>query len=442
MQGSLDIKPSGLYLIKFALPTIIASILTHIYTVVDGMFVSNYLGTDALSAINIVMPFLTIVVAVSYMIAIGGSAYISYQLGEGKIDEARENFSMLIVFCVGICTAFVLMAILLRRPVIYLLGSDDSLFPLCEEYAIPLFASIPFQAFTVIFQMFFVTEGKPVLGMCVSFLGGISNVALDYIFLRHLSMGITGAALASGIGYAIPSAIGFYYFFFHRKGILCIVYPKIRPHVLFHMASNGSSEMVNMHSGSIVYIVMNNLVMRLAGSDGEAAITIIIYVHSLLTSFFAGYSMGVAPVVGFRYGQKDYEQLRKTHGTNFRVITIISLFSIALGFSLAESIVDIFSDGNYAVRTIAIEGFSIYATGFLFLGHNLYVSSFFTALNDGKTSAILSFFRTVIFLLPLLCILSFLYGLTGIWIAEPLSEFCSWLISYFRLVKKKDVYHY
>ena len=442
MHESLDIRPSGLNLMRFAFPTIAASLLTHIYAVVDGIFVSYYLGTDALSAVNIIMPFLTIVVAVSYMVAVGGNAYISFQLGEGKIVEARENFSMLTVFCIGMCSFLALLAIILRNPIIYFLGSDDTLFRLCERYAIPLFLSIPFQAFTVIFQMFFVTEGKPVIGMCISFFGGVSNIALDYIFLRHLSLGISGAAMASGISYAIPSTIGFYYFCFQRKGNLCIVWPKVRFDVLLHMASNGASEMVNMLSASVIYIVMNNLVMRLAGSDGEAAVAIILYVNSLLTSLFVGYSMGVAPIISFRHGQKNYEQLRQTHISNLIVITFTACFSATLGLILAEPIVGMFAHNNDIVKELAIRGFFIYEIGFLFMGQNLYASSFFTALNNGKTSATISFFRTILFLLPFLWILSSLYGLVGLWIAEPLSEFCAFLVTLLCLSKEKNVYHY
>ena len=442
MEESLDIRPSSISLIKFALPTIAGSILSNLYSVVDGIFVSGILGTDALSAVNLIMPFLTIMIAVSYMVATGGSAFIACQLGEGKVEEARENFSMLTIVCVGMCVLFILLGIFLRRPIIYFLGADAALYSLCEQYALPLFLSIPFQAFAVIFQMFFVTEGKPTLGMYCSFLGGLANIILDYVFLKLLPLGIAGASLASGIGYSIPSVIGFHYFLIQRKGVLRIVLPIFRFRVLLYMAMNGVSEMVGMLSGSAIFIVMNNMVMRLVGSDGEAAITIILYVHSLLTSLFAGYSMGVAPVISFRYGQKDYEKLKHTHIINLYIISATALLSVALGLLLSKPIVGVFAHENQAVKDMAVKGFYICAAAFPLLGYNVYASSFFTALNDAKTSAILSFCRTVVFFLPLLFILTLKFGLTGLWAATPLSEFCSFLISLMYWIRKQKAYQY
>ena len=442
MEDSLNVAPSCVSLIKFALPTIAGSILSNIYSIVDGLFVSNILGTDALSAVNIILPFLTIVVAVSYMVGIGGSALIATQLGEGKKKEARENFSMLTVFCVGNCALFAFLGIIFHRQIIYFLGANDILYPLCEQYAVPLFLAIPFEAFTVIFQTFFVTEGKPFLGMCIAVLGGLSNIALDYLFLNKFALGIAGAALATGIGYAIPSVIGFYYFLFWRHGVLYYVYPVFRFEVLLHMASNGISEMVSMLSGSAVFIAINNLIIRLAGSDGIAAMTIILYMQSLLASLFSGYSMGVGPIISFRYGQQDYKSLKATHLSNIYIISVSAIVAIIVGLFFANPLVSIFVHGDSVVKEKAVNGLHIFTGAFLFLGYNMYASSFFTALNDARTSAILSFFRTLGFSLPLLFILSAFWGLTGIWIAEPLAEFLSFLMSVAYWIRKSNAYHY
>ena len=337
---------------------------------------------------------------------------------------------------------FVFLGIIFRRQVIHLLGADNSLYLLCEQYAIPLFLAIPFEAFTVIFQTFFVTEGKPIFGMYTAVLGGLMNIALDWLFLKKFELGISGAALATGIGYAIPSFIGFYYFLFRRKGILYYVRPIFRFKVLLHMAGNGISEMVGMLSSSVVFIVINNLVIRLAGSDGVAAITIILYVQSLLASLFSGYSMGVGPVISFRYGQRDYRNLKYTHDANLHIISVSSILAVLMGITLTDPLVDVFAHGNNAVKEMAVNGLRIFSGAFLFLGHNTYASSFFTALNDGRTSAILSFFRTLVFLLPSLCILSTFFGLTGLWTAEPLAEFLSFLMSVMYWIRKGEIYHY
>lgn len=442
MNEKLEISPKPSALLKFALPTMIGEVFTNIYSIVDGLFVTNLIGTDALSVVNIVMPFLMIITALGFMVGAGGSAYISRQIGEGKQHEARENFSMLMIFCVGICAVFSVLGIAFRKPVLHLLGADDFLYPLCEQYAVPLFSIIPFAAFSILFQMFFVTEGRPALGMSVSVLGGVTNIFLDYLFLKHFEMGISGAALATGIGYAVPSVIGLYYFVIRRRGILCFVKPKFRIKALLKMAGNGSSEMVNMISGSITTIVINNVVMRLAGSDGVAAVTIIFYVQSLLSSMFTGYSAGIAPLTSYRFGQRDDEKLAQMHRINKRTIISAALIATALCYALAKPLISIFSSKNIEVAQMAVSGMYIFAPGLVFMGLNMYASSFFTALNDSKTSAILSFFRTLIFTVALLLILPPILKLTGMWIALPLAEILAAVMSVYYLKSKKGVYHY
>ncbi|MCM1333718.1 MAG: MATE family efflux transporter [Bacteroides sp.] len=442
MNEKLEISPKPSALLKFALPTIIGQVFSNIYSIIDGLFVTNLIGTDALSAVNIVMPFLMIITALGFMVGTGGSAYISRQIGEGKQREARENFSMLMIFCVGICAVFSVAGIVFRTPVLRLLGADELLYPLCEQYAVPLFAIIPFAAFSILFQMFFVTEGRPSLGMSVSVLGGVTNIFLDYLFLKHFKMGISGAALATGIGYAIPSVIGLWYFVIRRRGSLYFVKPRFRIRVLFQMAGNGASEMVNMISGSISTIVINNIVMGLAGSDGVAAVTIIFYVQALLSSIFTGYSAGVAPLTAYRFGQSDDEKLAQMHRINKRLIILSALTATILCYALAEPLISIFSNNNIEVAGMAVTGMYIFAPGLVFMGINMYASSFFTALSDGKTSAILSFFRTLVFTVVLLLILPPILRLTGMWIALPLAEILSTFMTIYYFKAKKGVYHY
>lgn len=442
MNEKLEIYPKLSALLKFALPTIIGEVFMNIYSIIDGIFVTNLVGTDALSAVNIVMPFLMIITALGFMVGSGGSAFISKQIGEGKQREARENFSMLIIFCVGICAVFSVLGIVFRKPVLRLLGADDFLYPLCEQYAVPLFAIIPFAAFSILFQMFFVTEGRPALGMSVSVMGGVTNIFLDYLFLKQFEMGISGAAIATGIGYAVPSVIGLYYFSIRRRGVLCIVKPKFRIKILLKMAGNGASEMVNMISGSISTIVINNIVMGLAGSDGVAAVTIIFYVQMLFASIFTGYSAGVAPLTAYRFGQRDDEKLAKMHRINKRLIISAALVATVLCYVLARPLISVFSSGNTDVAEMAVTGMYIFAPGLVFMGLNMYASSFFTALNDGKTSAILSFFRTLIFTVALLLILPPIFKLTGMWIALPLAEVFAVMMTAYYFKTKKGDYHY
>ena len=442
MENSLNIKVSTASLLKYALPTILSNLFMNIYSIVDQLFVSNLLGTDALSAVSIAWPLLSITLAVGVMISTGGCALVSNQMGAGDNEKARENFSFFTLFSVVVSAVFCVAGIIFREPILYAMGADDALYPLCEAYAIPIFMLIPFGMVSMVLQMFFVAAGKPSLGFWLSIAGGVTNMVLDYVLIAVIPLGIAGAAYASAAGYILQSVIAVAFFFTNRKGTLYFVRPRFNGKALAKACSNGMSEMVGMLAVTVTMIAMNVILMRLVGSDGVAAAAVILSAQTILSASYGGYIYGISPVVSYHYGAANYDELRKLYRVALKTIAVMSVITFILAFPLAKPIARLFADGSAAVTEMSVRGIFIFAAAFLMMGFNLFASGFFTALNDGKTSAILSLFRTLIFLMLPLLILPELLGVDGVWLSMPAAEVLSILLSvyYFRHFKGK--YHY
>ena len=442
MENSLNIKVSTASLLKYALPTILSNLFMNIYSIVDQLFVSNLLGTDALSAVSIAWPLLSITLAVGVMISTGGCALVSNQMGAGDNEKARENFSFFTLFSVVVSAVFCVAGIIFREPILYAMGADDALYPLCEAYAIPIFMLIPFGMVSMVLQMFFVAAGKPSLGFWLSIAGGVTNMVLDYVLIAVIPLGIAGAAYASAAGYILQSVIAVVFFFTNCKGTLYFVRPGFNGKALLKACSNGMSEMVGMLAVTVTMIAMNVILMRLVGSGGVAAAAVILSAQTILSASYGGYIYGISPVVSYHYGAANYDELRKLYRVALKTIAVMSVITFILAFPLAKPIARLFADGSAAVTEMSVRGIFIFAAAFLMMGFNLFASGFFTALNDGKTSAILSLFRTLIFLMLPLLILPELLGVDGVWLSMPAAEVLSILLSvyYFRHFKSK--YHY
>lgn len=433
-------KPITLgWLIQFALPTIISTVFLNIYSTVDGIFVSRLIDTDALSAVNIVMPMVTIVSAVGMMFGSGGNALVAKKLGEGKAEEAREDFSLLIVIAFLVSVILAALSYIFLHPILQFLGADDTLMTYCVEYMIPVLIIIPFTIFSTVFQMFFITVGKAKFGLILSVIGGVLNIFFDWFFIAVLNMGIAGAAIATGIGYAMQSVFGLLWFWRNKHQSLYLVRPKWRIQTLTKSCTNGASEMVSVLSYSIVSILFNNILMRLAGSNGVASITIILYAQGLFSSIFRGYGMGISPIVSYNYGRGEHQKQRKTFAISIKFIASMSVIAAAVCFVCGSMVVGIFAGTNEAVQTMALHGFHVVAVSFLILGINIFASIWFTALNDGIASAVLSFCRACVFLVVPMLILSTIFGLEGVWWALPVGELLSLMVAvyYYRKWWKK-----
>ena len=401
---------------------------------------SNFLGTDALSAVSIAGPFLAIALAIGTMIATGGCALVSGRMGEGQMEKARQNFSFYMLFSVAISTLFCVLGILFRRPILYAMGADEALYHLCEAYAVPIFLLIPFAMVSIVLQIFFVAAGRPGLGFGLSIAGGVTNIVLDYVLLAVFPLGVAGTAYASAAGYFLQSVIGVV--FFLVNGSLYFVRPKFDGRALGKACSNGMSEMVGMLAVTVTMVAMNVILMRLVGSDGVAAAAIILSAQTILSAGYAGYVQGIAPVVSYHFGAENFSELKRLTRAALKTVAGMSLLTFAIAFALARPIALLFAKNSAPVTEMAVRGTYIFAAAFLLMGFNLFASGFFTALNDGKTSAILSLFRTLIFLILPLLILPRLWCVDGVWISMPVAEVLSILLSVFCFRRMRNKYHY
>ena len=429
-------------LLRFVAPTVVMLVFMSLYQMVDAVFVSKFVGENALSALNIVYPFPSIVIAVSIMLATGGSAIIARNMGEGKEKEAKENFSFIVLVGAVIGVAIATAGILFIEPLIYMLGATPSLYDYCYEYLFILVLSVPLSVFQMLFQSFFVTAGKPHLGLTLTVLGGVSNIVLDYVFIVLCGFGVSGAALATSIGYSIPGLFGLIYFAVSRKGTLYFVKPVFRWGVLFKCCINGSSEMVNNLAVAVTTFLFNVLMLKYAGEAGVAAITIVLYAQFLMTSAFMGFSSGIAPIVSFNYGSGNVRQLKKIFKISVWVITVVSAAVFVIAETCSDVVIMVFTPAGSEVFGLTKYGFAIFSFSFLCTGMNIFASALFTAFSNGKISAILSFLRTFVFLTACLLFLPLFWGVDGIWLAVPVAEVMALFVSVYYLVRFKKVYQY
>ena len=322
----------------------------------DPLFASNFLGTDALSAVNIAGPFLAIALAIGTMIATGGCALVSGRMGEGQMEKARQNFSFFMLFSVAISTLFCVLGILFRRPILYAMGADEALYHLCEAYAVPIFLLIPFAMVSIVLQIFFVAAGRPGLGFGLSIAGGVTNIVLDYVLLAVFPLGVAGAAYASAAGYFLLSVIGVVFFLVNRKGSLYFVRPKFDGRALGKACSNGMSEMVGMLAVTVTMIAMHVILMRLVGSDGVAVAAIILSAQTILSAGYAGYVQGIAPVVSYRFGAENFSELKRLTRAALKTVAGMSLLTFAIAFPLARPIDLLFAENSAAVTEMAVRG--------------------------------------------------------------------------------------
>lgn len=436
----LEHKVTFRWLLLFALPTILSSIFSYLYTTVDGIFVARWVDTDALSAINITMPMIYLASALGMMFGTGGNALVAKKLGEGKQREAQEDFSLLMLVAFVFSVVLAIVCFIFLNPLCRFLGSDTALLSYCRQYMIPVLISVPFAVFGMVFQLSFITVGKAGLGATLSVIGGVLNIVLDWLFISVFQWGLAGAAIATSIGYAFPSVVGVIWFCVNRKQILHVVRPKWRIRTIIDSCVNGSSEMVSVLTFSVITILFNRILMNLGGSDGVASLSIIWYAQGLFGGMFRGYINGIASVVSYNFGRKDKEQLAKVFRISVWTLGITGIAVMILSFFAGGTVVDFFAKNNENVQKIALHGFRIVATSFPMLAYNVFGSGWFTALNDGKTSAILSFCRTVIFMVIPVLILPQILEMDGVWLSITAGEMLSIIMTIYYFVKYKGMW--
>lgn len=428
-------------ILKFAVPTIAMTVFMSFYTMVDGLFVSNLIGTDALSAVNLTAPVIQLVTAISTMLATGGSAVIMKKMGEQKAEEAKEDFTFLIL--VNVIVGIVMCAVGYRAMDSIFSGMELS--AKVEAYCVGYLSR--YLVFTVPillmnnFTLYMIASEKATLSLACSVTGGVLNMALDYVFIAVLDMGIGGAAVATGLGYSVTAVVGL--FVFSRKGnLLHFRKPRLRFRVLGSAATNGCSEMATALVTGIVTLMFNWTMLRYVGEDGVAAVTIIMYVLMFASSLYTGYSYGVAPMLSYCYGEQSDGKLKKLVAVSLKVIAGISLVTAAASFLLTEPLVSIFARPENPVYELAVTGNRICTVALFFIGFNIFASGMFTALSNGVVSAVLAFSRSFVFMLITMIVLPLLFGVNGIWLATPVAELMALALSAFMFFRYRGRYGY
>ncbi len=434
LSQDFDIKS----LVKFAFPTIVMMLLMGLYTIVDTIFVARFVGTNALSALNIVCPIINLIVGFGTMLATGGSAIVARKMGEGETVRASQDFTLIVSAGALSGAVITVFGVAFIDSMIRGLGANEILFPYCREYLFILLLFTPASMMQVLFQNLIVTAGRPGIGMALGVGAGAANILLDYIFMVSLQMGIKGAALGTGIGYLIPAVAGIL-FFMVGNGSLHFRKPVMDISILAGSCMNGFSEMVSQAASAVTTFLFNRIMMKLLGEDGVAAITIIIYTQFLLTALYIGFSMGVAPVISYNYGKQDNARLKKVFSISMRFIILVSIVIFGAAIAFGSPLVSFFAKKGTPVYEIARKGFLLFSFSFLFCGLNIFTSATFTALSNGKLSAVLSFLRTFGLILVFLLILPEFMGVAGVWLAVPIAELLTMMVALSFLYHNKTI---
>lgn len=429
-------------LIKFTLPTIAMMIFTSIYGVVDGVFVSNCVGSDAFAAVNLIMPIIMILGSVGFMIGTGGSAIVSKTLGEGRKEKANEFFSMLVYLCVVSGVILSVIGIIFTGPIAVLLGAKGSIAKDCVTYGRTVFFMLTGLFLQNAFQSFLVVAEKPKLGLFVTVLAGFTNMFLDFLFVYVLRFGVFGAALATGISQFVGSVIPIIYFASGKNNVLKLTKCRFNKDIIIKTCINGSSEMVTNMSMSLVNILYNMQLMKYIGTNGVVAYGIIMYVGFIFVGTYMGYAVGSAPVISYHYGAGNKDELKNLFKRSLTIIIVSSVVMTLIAEIIAGYLAGIFVSYDNNLLELTTEAIRIYAVSYLISGINIFASSFFTALNNGVVSAVISFMRMFVFQIVMILLLPVVLGISGIWTAVIAAEVLSVVISVMFLVKNRKKYSY
>ena len=443
METSISKKATWRHLLKFSLPTIISMLLMSVFGIVDGVFVSRFIDQTALSAVGIVVPFIMFAMAIGFMLGTGGNALVAKKLGEGLEKEARENFSLISLAAVVLSVIMSVIGFVFPSLILSILGADEVIQGMAVIYMQPLLLFLPTVILGMVFQQFLITEGKAYYITITTFVGGVLNAGLNYLLIHELQMGLRGAAIATSIGYTLPFIVGIAYFFFNKKGYLRFVKPKFDIRVLTKTSTNGASEMVAMFAGSITGALMNNVVMRIYGWEAVAAASIMFAGLSIVASAFSGYASGIAPIISYNYGKGDTDNLKRVYKNSLRIIGVLSIIGVAGGWLLTYPLLNVYDVPiGTSIHTLTVNGLRIFTLGFVFMAYNAFASMMFTALNNGKLSALLSFFRTLVFVIISYLVLPEIFGINGAWAAMPFAELLAIGMTIYFLKSRKKVYKY
>lgn len=429
-------------LIRFVIPSVLMMIFTSIYGVVDGLFVSNFAGKTAFAAVNIIMPVLMVLGTIGFMFGAGGSAIVSKTLGEGNTEKANKYFSMLVYATIIGGIILTIAGFIFLRPMAVLLGAEGDMLEGCVLYGRIIIAALTAFMLQNVFQSFLITAEKPHFGLIITVMAGCTNMVLDFLFVGVFKWGIAGAAAATGLSQCVGGIIPLVYFLGKNNSTLRLTKTGFDKKVIIKACTNGSSELMTNISMSLVNILYNFQLMKFAGEDGLAAYGVIMYAGFIFAAAFIGYSIGCAPVIGYNFGAKNHMELKNLFKKSMIIISVTGVAMLLFGEIMAHPLAKIFVGYDAELLSLTSRGFKIYSVAYLIWGYNIFGSAFFTALNNGLVSAIISFLRTLVFQIIAVLILPMILGIDGIWMAIIAAELMSLVVTIAFLIYKKKVYHY
>lgn len=431
-------------LIRFTLPSIGMMVFASIYSVVDGFFVSNFAGKTPFAAINLIMPFLMILSTVGFMFGTGGSAIVAKTFGEGDKEKANRCFSLFVYVAFILGVVFAVLGIVFIRPVARLLGASGEMLENAVVYSRIILIALPFNILQFLFQSFFITAEKPNLGLASTVMSGVANMALDAILVILLpqNLKLAGAAAATAISQAIGGVVPLIYFGSENDSILRLGKTKFNAKALIQACVNGSSEFMSNISMSLVGMLYNKQLISYSGENGVAAYGVMMYVSGIFAAAFLGYSIGTAPIIGYNDGAGNRTELKGIFKKSLVIIGAVGLSMILIAEAFAGPLSAIFVGYDDELMKLTVSGFRIFALSFCFMGYAIFASGFFTALNDGVTSALISFLRTLVFQIAAILILPHFWGIDGIWISIVVAELMAVTVSAVFIITKRKKYQY
>lgn len=438
LSDHFDIKR----MLRFTMPSVIMMIFTSIYGVVDGFFVSNFVGKTEFAAVNFIMPVLMIMGAFGFMLGAGGSAVVSFSLGQKKDEEAKQQFSLFVYSGIVLGIVMALLGFVFVLPVAKWLGAEGKMLEDCVLYGRIIAIATPAYLLQFEFQTFFITAEKPKFGLYMTLVSGFANMLLDWLFMAVFHWGIAGAALATSLSQFIGGIVPLIYFSRPNTSLLRLVKTKYVGKWMLKACTNGSSELMGNISFSLVGMLYNFQLMKYAGEDGVAAYGVLMYVNMIFIAVFIGFSTGMAPVVGYHYGAENYDELKSLLKKSLKIIGVCSVAMLVFGEVCSYPLSYIFVGYDKTLMDMTLRGFQIYSFSFLFAGLAIFGSAFFTALSDGLTSAIMAFLRTLVFQVASVLILPLFFELDGIWFSIIAAEVAAVAITVFFLVIKRKKYKY
>ena len=429
-------------LFRFVLPSIVMMVFTSIYGVVDGLFVSNFVGKTPFAAINLIMPFIMILGGIGFMIGTGGSALVSKTLGEGDRERANKYFTMLIYMTLILGVALSIIGIVFLKPISILLGATEEMLPHCITYGRTVLAFNTTFMLQNVFQSLLVTAEKPKFGLFVTVASGCTNMVLDALFIAGFNMGVFGAALATGISQIVGGIIPLIYFMRQNSSSLMITRTRLEMVPMLKVCANGSSELMSNISSSLVSIVYNFQLMKYIGEDGVSAYGVLMYVQFIFIAIFVGYAVGTAPIIGYHYGSGNESELKSILKKSMLLMGVGGLLLATAAKLLGPTLANIFVGYDEALCTLTAHAFDLFSYSFILAGINIFISSLFTALNNRGVSAAVSFLRTLVFQMASVILLPLIVSVDGIWLAVTASEIFASIISMIFLFTKRKKYNY